>query len=179
VEDAAAAIGPALVEGLSGGGDGDGVGGGGGGGGCGRTRAVGVALYTLPLVASLGEGEGAEEEVVDERAVVLAAVGQRGVARAHLGVGGEEEEVRGGGRAIADVAGGRGSGRRLNRLLLLRGIKGFRASMEGRQARWRHGNEARGVGEKRRWWRAGRWRRSEMGGGTRWEAGREEERPEG
>jgi hypothetical protein len=60
VEDAAAAIGPALVEGLSGGGDG--VGGGGGGGGCGRTRAVGVALYTLPLVASLGEGEGAEEE---------------------------------------------------------------------------------------------------------------------
>jgi hypothetical protein len=125
------------------------------------------------------QGSAVAVEAVGERAVVLAAVGQRGVARAHLCVGGEEDEVRGGGRAVANAAEERGSGRRLDRLLLLREIQGFRASVEGRRARWRRGNEAHGVGEKQRWWRVGRWRRSEMGGGTRWEAGRDEERPEG
>lgn len=63
-------------------------------------------------------------EAVGERVGAGAAAGQRGVA-AHVlgvGVGGRgEEEVRGGGRAVADAA--RRRRRRLDRLLL-RGIQG-------------------------------------------------------
>jgi hypothetical protein len=51
----------------------------------------------------------------------------------------------------------------------------------GRICRWLAVESRMGAAGGRRGWggRAGRWRRSEMGGGTRWETGREEERPEG
>jgi hypothetical protein len=86
-------------------------------------------------------GEDDEQDApVAVRAVgqrlLAAAVGQRGVA-AHLGVGGEEQEVRGRGRAVADAAaaacGGRGRlrRRRVGRLLL----RGIQRSASGRAAR--------------------------------------------
>lgn len=71
--------------------------------------------------------------------LLAAPVGQRGVA-AHLGgVGGEEEEVRGRGRAVADAAcgccggggGARGRRRRVGRLQL----RGIQRSASGRAAR--------------------------------------------
>jgi hypothetical protein len=104
-------------------------------------------------------------EAVGERAVVLEAVGQRGVARAHLGVGGEEEEVRGGGRAVADAAtGGVGDG-----LTASSCSAGSRVSAP----RWRE-DELGGGAEMRR----ATWERSSGGGGRdggadlRWEAER-------